>query len=197
MFLYYLSWFIQHWHLQSTSVILRQGSVHMKARTWSPKASFAELHYSSCNTALHTKPRLCLFFFSKNNECLWLSSPSVSVSDTGNLKKKTKNPFLFLCLCISTCAKRKHVWTLLCSLLRSYLKHEVSSFLLAIMVSYLRHLNYLLIALFSVLEIFFVGIFFFDGGDFLLFYKVAALKIITCGQEHFCPLILKGPLIIL
>lgn len=65
------------------------------------------------------------------------------------------------------------------------------------MVSYLRHLNYLLIALFSVLEIFFVGIFFFDGGDFLLFYKVAALKIITCGQEHFCPLILKGPLIIL
>lgn len=84
---------------------------------------------------------------------------------------KKKNPFLFLCLCISACAKRKHVWTLLCSLLRSYLKHEVSSSLLAIMVSYLRHSNYLLIALFSVLEFFFMEIFSFWGELFYCFTK--------------------------
>lgn len=56
----------------------------------------------------------------------------------------------FFCLCIPMCAKRKYVWTLLCGLLRNYLKCEVSSFLLAIMIPYLKHSNYLLISLSSV-----------------------------------------------
>lgn len=73
------------------------------------------------------------------------------------------------------CAKRKYVWTLLCGLLRNYLKCEVSSFLLAIMIPYLKHSNYLLISLSSV--VFFC--------TFLLFYKVVAMKIITRGCEHY------------
>lgn len=57
------------------------------------------------------------------------------------------------------------------------------------MIPYLKHSNYLLISLSSVVFM-----------CFLLFYKVVAMKIIiTCGHEHFCPfffLILKGPIFI-
>lgn len=155
----------------------------MKTRTWSTEASFSELHRSSCNTALCTKPRL--FFFSLVrimyfygwvlHQCTLLTQGT-----------KKKNLFLFLCLCITTCAKRKYVWTLLCSLLRNYLKCEVSSFLLAIMIPYLKHSNYLLISLSSVVFL-----------CFLLLYKIVAMKIITVNMNiSIFFLILKGPIFI-
>lgn len=109
---------------------------------------------------------------------------------------KKKNPFLFLCLCISTCAKRKHVWTLLCSSLRNYLKREVSSFLLAIMAPYLRHSNYLLIALFSGFEFFLWGFFF---GLFIVLQSSCYKNNNNLQTGTFLSifLILKGPVFIL
>lgn len=132
-----MSWLIFHFQLQSISVILRQESGQMKTRTWPTKAYFLDLHYSNYNKAT---------FFSYGrvlHKCMLLTQGPKKIFSC------------FFCLCIPMCAKRKYVWTLLCSLLRNYLKCEVSSFLLAIMIPYLKHSNYLLISLSSVVFLYF------------------------------------------